>query len=406
MDEKRKKLNETLKGFNKKHKAKIFTMGNEIEELEVIPTGVKKVDDFLGGGFKKGAHTIIWGLFSVGKTALILTTIANAQKEGKLVCYVNTEKPIEPERFEFFGINLDEMVYVEAPENAEQALEAMRTLCKEKVIDLFIIDSTNGLCPKSVQEDKGGKERSLEKKNVAALALTLSNFYNTVNAYVFKSRAAVVWIGQARTQGIGTFFTRMGLSGGNAQEFYAYQIVMMRKGQNANAPIQKIKEYFIDPDNKIRFTTIKEPIGFDAVLKLTKTNSCKSVKENTELNIPFVYEKGFVDSIEETDEVPIRIDPEMTEEQKLTISQYLMEKNIVSLSSDKGGLKTPNEEIKHSVPEQQESVTELKPDTKEEGSNTVKPTRKVRAKSKSSVTREEAKDAAQQKKRGRPKKEK
>ena len=266
-NERKKKLQESLKKFNKKNKKEIFTMGSEIEELPVVACGIKIIDDFIGGGFKKGGHTIVYGPYSVGKTALILQAIANAQKEGSLVCYVNNEKPIDPQRFKFFGVDLDELVYIEAPDNAEQALEAMRTLCKDKVIDLFVIDSINGLCPKSVQEDKTGKERSLEKKNVASLPLVLSNFYNIVNALVFKSRASVVWIGQTRTQGIGSFFVHQGLAGGKAQEFYAYQIISIRRDQKDNAPVRKIKEYFVDPDGKVHFRTIKEPCGFGAVLK-------------------------------------------------------------------------------------------------------------------------------------------
>ena len=324
--ERRKKLNETLKGFNKKYKSEIFTYGNEIKNNDVISTNIKSVDAFLGGGFKQGGHTIVWGMYSVGKTALILTTIANAQKEGKIVCYVNSEKPIERERFEFFGIKLEEMVYIEAPDNAEQALEALRTLCKDKIVDLFIIDSTNGLCPQSVQEEKGGKERALTKKNVSSLALTLSNFYNIVNASVFKAKASVIWIGQARTQGIGTFFTHMGLSGGNAQQFYAYQIINMRRGQNSDAPIQKFKEYFIDPDGKIRYITKKEPIGFDVVMKMEKTNSSKSFKEKKELHIAYVYDKGFVDEINNLDDIPIVIDETMTDEEKEIIKEYLIDK--------------------------------------------------------------------------------
>jgi len=326
-NERKNKLIESMKKFNKKNKSEIFTFGDKIEKLEVIPTGIKSIDDFLGGGFKQGGHTIVWGMYSVGKTALILTTIANAQKLGKTVCYVNTEKPIEPERFKFFGINLDEMVYIEAPENAEQALEAMRTLCKDKVIDLFVIDSTNGLCPKSVQEDKSGKERGLEKKNVASLALTLSSFYNAVNALVFKSRAAIVWIGQSRTQGIGTFFTRAGLSGGNAQEFYAYQIMFMRRGQNSDAPTKKYKVYFYDPDKKLRYQTKNEVIGFDVVMRLDKTNSCKSKKEKSEIHIPFYYDTGFK-AIQKQEEIPIKIDAE-NDEDYAEIEKTLIEKGIL-----------------------------------------------------------------------------
>lgn len=321
--ERRKKLNETLKKFNQSQKAEVFTLGNEIKTLEVIPSGIKEIDDFIGGGFKQGAHTIVWGQYSVGKTALILTTIANAQRDGKIVCYVNTEKPIDPERFLFFGINLDELVYIEAPENAEQALEAMRTLCKDKVIDLFIIDSINGLSPKSTQEGKEGAERGLDKKDVAALALTLSNFYNKVNAHVFRSRSAVVWIGQARTQGIGSYFVRQGLSGGKAQEFYAYQIVQMRRDEKSNNPTRPIRVYSINEKGKLSYKTITEDIGFGIVMKLDKTNSSKSEKEKSELHVPYYYTTGFrLPSVE-----TFEIRSEGTDEDKVLIREMLKAKS-------------------------------------------------------------------------------
>jgi len=218
------------------------------------------------------------------------------------------------------------MLYIEAPENAEKALEAMRRLCKDKVIDLFIIDSTNGLCPKSVQEDKGGKERSLEKKNVASLPLILSSFYNIVNAHIFRSRASIIWIGQARMQGIGTFFTRLGLSGGNAQDFYAYQIIFMRRGQNADSPMKSVKRYFLDPDKNLRYKTEKVAVGFDVVMKLEKTNSCRSAQEKSELHIPFVYKEGFVDKFNpEGQDIVIK----GTDEEKEIITAELILKGII-----------------------------------------------------------------------------
>ena len=358
-NERKKKLMDTVKQFNKTHKSEVFSLGSEITELNVIPTGIKRIDDFIGGGFKSGGHTIIWGTYSVGKTALVLQTIANAQKLGKLVCYVNTEKPIEPERFNFFGIDLNEMLYIEAPENAEKALEAMRTLCKNKVIDLFIIDSTNGLCPKSVQEEKAGAERSLEKKNVASLPLVLSNFYNVVNAQIFKSRASIIWIGQGRTQGIGTFFTRLGLSGGNAQEFYAYQIIFMRRGQNTDSPKNSVKKYLLDKDKKLRYKTEEIVAGFDVCMKLEKTNSCKSAKEKSELHIPFVYSEGFVNEFASQDE---GIEISGTDEEKQIIKDELIKKKIISVLPTKQELK----EMSDSNPKPITSIKEGNPNITDE----------------------------------------
>jgi len=323
--ERRKKLMETVKKFNKDNKSEIFTMGNEIKDLEVIPSGIKEFDNHIGGGFKKGGHTIVYGAYSVGKTALILTSVANAQKLGFLVCYVNTEKPIETERFKFFGVDLDNLLYIEAPENAEQALEAMRTLCKDKVIDLFIIDSTNGLCPKSSTEGKEGAERGLDKKDVAALPATLSSFYNKVNAHVFRAKSAVVWIGQMRTKGIGSYFVRDGLTGGNAQLFYAYQIVQMRRGQKADNPKIKTPSYYLDPDGKMHKETIEEEAGFGIVVKIDKTNSSKSAKEHKEIEMAYYYESGFNTPVASEDKVLI----EGTDEEKDIIRAKLIEKGIL-----------------------------------------------------------------------------
>lgn len=329
-NERRNKLMETIKNFNKSNKSEVFTLGNEIEDIPVIPTGIQAVDNAIGGGVKRGGHTIVYGQYSVGKTALILHLIANAQKQNLNVCYVNTEKPIEPERFKFFGIDLDNLVYIEAPENAELALEGLRTLCKDKVIDLFVIDSTNGLCPKSSIEKKEGEERGLDKKDVAALPLTLSEFYRRVNAHVFKARAAVVWIGQLRTKGIGGYIVMQGLTGGAAQEFYAYQIIKLRRGQKADNPQLKIPNYYLDPDGKLHKETKTEDVGFGVVLKLEKTNSSKSLKELSEIQIPYYYETGFKPFEIKDDKFTI----EGTEEEKEIIRQKLIEKGIIVISKE------------------------------------------------------------------------
>jgi RecA/RadA recombinase len=366
-NERKKKLSESMKRFNANQKAEIFTMGNEIEEIPVIPTGIESVDKFIGGGFKRGAHTIIYGAFSIGKTALVLMAIAHAQTLGYTVCFVNTEKPIEPERFEFFGIDLSNMVYIEAPANAEIALEALRTLTKDRVIDLFVIDSKDGLCPKSVQEDSKGKERGLDKNNVAALPKALSEFYNAVNAHIFKARAAVIWISQMRTKGIGSYFVRTGLTGGNAQTYYAYQIIEMKKGEKSNNPVKKFKEYWKDPEGKIRFETKDEEIGFSVVLKMIKTNSCKSVKENKEIEIPFYYDSGFTEvKIIKDEEPEIRIDPEATEEEKEIITKELIKKGILKEESKDYKL-TNNKTIKIEEPKSEDLINAVITSTAIEG---------------------------------------
>jgi len=328
MDNQRKqKLLETMKKFNKDQKEEVLFFGNEIENQEVISTGIKSIDNYIGGGVKRGTHTILWGDFSTGKTSLALQIIGSAQKEGKICAYINLEKPVDNERFEALGVNLKDLIRADCTKNAEQALNIVKTLCKEKVIDLIIIDSIQSLSPKAENENKG-KQRELDEKTIAELARTMSEFCRRVNADIYKAKAGIIWIGQVRTN-IGSFFSGSILTGGNAIKFYAYQIVFMRKGQNSNAPVKKFKRYWLDPDEKLHYQTVEETIGHDAVFRMDKTNSSKSVKEKTEGHFPFLAHQGFVDEFNPNEDIEIQIDPEAPEPEKEKIKEQLIEKGIL-----------------------------------------------------------------------------
>jgi len=323
--ERRKKLEETMKKFNKGQKDSILDFGTSSEDLEAIPTGIKLIDDFTGGGSKRGSFSIIYGGFSVGKSTLVLQQIGNAQKEGKICCYIDLEHSFDKQRAEQLGVNLDDLILAEKCGNAEQALEIIRALCKEKVVDYFAVDSVQAMSPLNEQENKG-KERQLVEKEIAELARTLSKFFRVVAPDVFNAKASVVMIGQVRIHGIGTFFTRAGLTGGEALKHWASQMIFIRNGQGADAPVNSFKRYFLDPDGKLRYKTENKKIGFDAVLKLEKSKSSKSANEGSEIHVPFVFEKGFVDAVEEKE---VEIEISGTEEEKEKITTELRDKGIL-----------------------------------------------------------------------------
>ena len=380
-NERKKHLLNVMKSFNKNNKEKVLSFANEKVDSEVIPTGIEKVDNFLGGGTKKSTFTILWGAFSSGKTSLVLTEIANAQRQGQICCYINLEKPIDKSRFEFFGINLNDLILCEFPNNAEKALEVIRTLCKEKIVDLIIIDSIQGLAPKDSKESKGGKERGLEEKEIATLARTMSKFFPVVGSDVFNAKASVIFIGQVRVGGIGSFFTHAELTGGEAQKFYAYQIVFMRKGQKSNNPQRKFKEYYLDPDGQLRYQTKTVDIGFSVVMRMDKTNSSKSAKEYQDIEIPFYYDSGFK-TPETTEDVQIRIDPEAPEPEQEKIKEMMIEKGILHYTQ---------EEVDNTVKELDNLLKDVPDD-------------KIEAPEYDKVTEGYEPPKSKKKKRGRPKK--
>lgn len=323
-NERKKKLLETMKSFNKGQKDSILDFASSSEDVEVFPTGIQTIDDFIGGGTKKGSFSIIYGGYSVGKSTLVLQQIATLQKQGKICCYIDLEHSFDKKRAKELGVNITDLVLAEKCKNAEQALEIIRALCKEKAVDYIAIDSIQAMSPINEQENKG-KERQLAEKEIAELARTLSKFFRVVSPDVFNAKVSVVMIGQVRIHGIGTFFTRAGLTGGEALKHWGNLILFMRQGQGTNAPVSKFKRYYLDKDDNLRYKTESDKIGFDCVIKIEKTKSSDAQSEGSDINVPFVFEKGFVDTLEEPEELPIKIAGEGMTSEKIELAKKMLE---------------------------------------------------------------------------------
>ena len=66
--------------------------------IEVIPTGSTALDVALGvGGLPRGRVVEIYGPESSGKTTLTLHAVANAQKAGGIVAFIDAEHALDPE---------------------------------------------------------------------------------------------------------------------------------------------------------------------------------------------------------------------------------------------------------------------------------------------------------------------
>jgi len=313
----------TMKKINKEQ-GDFMDFAENSHDTEVIKTGIPSLDNFCGG-FKRGAFSVAWGASGCGKSTLCLQAVANAQKNLLSCVYIDMERSFDKERAKELGVNLADLVLVSNCQTAEEALTIIRTLSKDKVCDFLVLDSIQAMSPKGEQENKG-KERDLAEAEMAQLARTLSKFFRIVSPDVFKAKLAVLLIGQCRMS-LGSFIVRADLSGGEALKHWSYQTIFMRRGQGADAPSQKVVTYFNDPDGKMHKESNNVPCGFDAVLKLTKTKSSNSAIENAEIHVPFMYSRGFVDSVPQEDE-QIVIDG--TEEEKVIIRQKLIEKGIIA----------------------------------------------------------------------------
>jgi RecA/RadA recombinase len=285
------KITNLLKDIQKQHKDSVIKMGCDIAERERISTGSEQIDELIGGGIPCGLYSVAWGQKGSGKSSLAYATIAEAQKKGKSCLYLDLEHSYSDERAQSFGVNTEDLFVAEFPK-AEASMDTVIKLCKEKAVELIVIDSIQSMSPTGEQEDKKGKELSVEHDTQALLARKLGQFFRMSAHYVSTSNCAVLLIGQSRIS-IGGYMSVEMLTGGNALMHWASLILKLRRGKGVDAPVRKYREDYVDENGKARYRTVKEPCGFNLVVKIDKTK-IKTKTESSEIQIPFYFDSGFI----------------------------------------------------------------------------------------------------------------
>ncbi len=146
----------------------------------MIGTGLKKLDQFLGGGIKEGLITDISGQNSTGKTQLVFQICINALKNGKEILFQDTTGEFRPERLvemlktRKLEPTLLDKIKVGRITNSIQQVEYLSKTTSNK-FSLIVIDNVTDLF--SFEYSK--KEQSFEKhlafmkymQNLASIAI-------------------------------------------------------------------------------------------------------------------------------------------------------------------------------------------------------------------------------------------
>ena len=225
-NEKQKALDEALGKINKKFGVGTVTKASEAEDKLIkrtIKTPSIEFNNMLGGGMKSFIE--LYGPPSSGKTSMAIETLAYNQKMDPefIGAWLETEGSVTKEILELHGVDLNRLVYwnQEDVDNAESALDIIRSLVSSGAVDLVIINSIAGLAPKVETED------DLEKQNIALVARLLSKFFRVITGPANKNKVTMVFINQVRDK-VGTMFGNPETTtGGRAIPFYMSQRVRM-----------------------------------------------------------------------------------------------------------------------------------------------------------------------------------
>ena len=248
--DKKKALETALRQIEKSFgKGAVMRMGDRPEmNVEAIPTGSLALDAALGvGGVPKGRIIEIYGPESSGKTTLALHILAQAQKMGGEVAFVDAEHALDPVYAKAIGVDIDSML-VSQPDTGDQALEITDALVRSGAVDAVVVDSVAALVPRQEIEGEMGDQF------VGLQARLMSQALRKLAGTISKTNCVVIFINQLRMK-IGVMYGNPETTtGGNALKFYASVRLDVRR-------VEGIKEGGNVVGNHVRVKVVKNKVA-------------------------------------------------------------------------------------------------------------------------------------------------
>ena len=223
--DKNKALETALSQIEKQFgKGAVMKLGqNTHMNVEHISTGSLSLDIALGiGGLPRGRIVEIYGPESSGKTTLSLHCIAEGQKNGGNVAFIDVEHALDPVYAAALGVDVDSLL-VSQPDTGEDALEIAEALIRSGAIDVIVIDSVAALVPKAEIEGEMGDS------HVGLQARLMSQALRKLAGAINKSNCVAIFINQLREK-VGVIYGNPEVTtGGRALKFYSSVRIDIRR---------------------------------------------------------------------------------------------------------------------------------------------------------------------------------
>ena len=250
VSDKKKALETAMQQIEKTYgKGSIMRYGDNVQpNVEAIPTGSLALDLALGiGGVPRGRIIEIYGPESSGKTTLALHVLAQAQKMGGEVAFVDAEHALDPTYARALGVKIEDML-ISQPDTGEQALEITEALVRSGAIDVVVVDSVAALVPRAEIEGEMGDSF------VGLHARLMSQALRKLTGIIAKTNTVVIFINQLREK-VGVMYGNPEVTtGGRALKFYASVRIDVRRIETLKSGGEMI-------GNRTRAKVVKNKVG-------------------------------------------------------------------------------------------------------------------------------------------------
>ena len=224
-DEKKEALTTALAQIEKQFgKGAIMKLGDSAAlQVEAISTGSLGLDLALGvGGVPRGRIIEIYGPESSGKTTLALHILAEAQKKGGEVAFIDVEHALDPNYAAALGVDINSLL-VSQPDTGEQAMEICEALVRSGAIDAIVIDSVAAMVPRAEIEGEMGDS------HVGLQARLMSQAMRKLTSVIGKTNTVCVFINQL-CEKVGVMYGNPEVTtGGRALKYYASVRIDVRR---------------------------------------------------------------------------------------------------------------------------------------------------------------------------------
>lgn len=226
-DKRAQALETAMKQIEKQYgKGAIMRLGDEADRhIAANPSGSIGLDIALGiGGYPKGRIVEIYGPESSGKTTLALHAIAEVQKAGGYVAFIDVEHALDPRYAKALGVDIDSLI-LSQPDTGEQALEIVEALVRSGSIDTIVIDSVAALVPEAEINGEMGDS------HIGLQARLMSQAMRKLSGAISKTNTTAIFINQIREK-VGVMFGSPEVTpGGRALKFYSSVRLEIRRSE-------------------------------------------------------------------------------------------------------------------------------------------------------------------------------
>ena len=205
-------------------KGAVMKLGaNVAMQVDSISTGSLGLDLALGvGGMPRGRIIEVYGPESSGKTTLALHVLAEAQKAGGEVAFIDVEHALDPAYARALGVDIDSLL-VSQPDTGEQAMEICEALVRSGAIDAIVVDSVAAMGPKAEIEGEMGDS------HVGLQARLMSQALRKLTGIIGKTNTVCIFINQLREK-VGVVYGNPEVTtGGRALKYYSSVRVDVRR---------------------------------------------------------------------------------------------------------------------------------------------------------------------------------